>query len=198
MKIHKYVGFILLLFIVLTVSSCVFSKGITLKDKIFEVQVNQEMSKLASRYFDNYEGEEEIVFRKSNINIKKIGQYDAKIAFKDKEYDIKLVVKDKEKPIVTLKNSLLVIASDKKLESVNELIDKDVMITDNYDINFPKLSILKELPNAEKEMIFPLQAKDSSGNLSKVVELHIQFTHDGKQKKGLLRENISPIVIEID
>lgn len=70
------------------------------------------------------------------------------------------------------------------------------MITDNYDINFSRLRILKEIPKTEKEMILPIQAKDLSGNMSEIVELHVQFTQDGKLKKGLLRENVSPIVVE--
>lgn len=169
-------------------AGCTNVKSATLKKTEFVFSVNHEISKRAADYFDNCNENDEIVFRKSDVNVKKIGHYQATIAYKERDYEIKIDVMDREKPVIKLKKDVFVIALHRDYKDVQEQLNKGIMVTDNYDTVFPKFSLLKKMPMEEKEILYPIQVKDTSGNASDVVTLRVQFTKDGKAKSGLKQE----------
>lgn len=188
MKHRKSLCMISITFVCLQIAGCANTKSATLKKTKFEFSVNHELPTLASDYFDNCNDVDKIVFRKSNVNVKKIGHYRATIAYNDKDYEIGIDVKDKEKPIIKLKKDIFVIALHHNYSDVKKQLNKNIMVTDNYDSEFPEFTFFKELPTEEKEIHFPLQVKDTSGNISDVVIFKVQFTKDGKAKSGLKQE----------
>lgn len=159
-----------------------------LKKSEFEVLVNKELDLQATTYFDGAKKDEKIAIQKSALDIKTLGSYDLNIKYDKKAYDIKVKVVDKEAP--TLKVKKTVYSFDLKTTAliVNETINKDIIITDNYDTKFNDIEIVKDIPKEEKEFVVKLSVEDSSKNKSDEVEIKIMFTKDGKEKKDLKQE----------
>lgn len=167
-------------------SACAKSKSIEPKQKVFEFPVNHQIPKEAATFFDKGEGD--IRFQSSNVDIKKLGTYEATILYKNKGFPIEIQIKDDEKPEVKLVQNPLVVALDTKLEHVQDWMRKNIMITDNYDTAFEELKLLSSMPTTEKEMVFSIKIKDSSGNESNPVEMVVQFTKKGDKKNELGKE----------
>lgn len=189
MKVYKYICITCFTGLCALISACALSKHMEPKQRVFEFPVNTQIPKEASLFFDKGEGA--IVFQTSNVNIKKIGNYQATIVYKKKEFPIEIHMKDTEKPEVKLIKNRLVVALHMKVDEVQELMRKNMMITDNYDTVFEELSLLSSMPTTEKEMVFSIQIKDASGNESNAVEMVVQFTKSGKMKEKLGKEKTS-------
>lgn len=175
----------------LSLVGCGTAKKVELKNTEFEVLVNKELDLQATTYFEGAKKDDRIVVKKSSLDIKKIGDYELTITYDKKSYDIKVKVTDKEKPVLNVKKLVYCFDLKTSTKAVNEQINKDIVITDNYDTSFGDIEIIKDIPKEEREVVVKLAVEDSSKNKSDEVEIKIQFTKDGKEKTNLKREENS-------
>lgn len=173
----------------LSLVGCGTAKKVELKNTEFEVLVNKELDLQATTYFKGAKKDDNIVVKKSSLDIKKIGDYELTITYDKKSYDIKVKVTDKEKPVLNVKKLVYCFDLKTSTKAVNEQINKDIVITDNYDTSFGDIEIIKDIPKEEREVLVKLAVEDSSKNKSEEVEIKIQFTKDGKEKPNLKRED---------
>ncbi len=173
-----------LIFLFLTIGLCGCASGVKLKSNVFEFPVKKEINVNATEFFDPVGKDKEIVIKKSDVDIQKLGTYNMSIQYEGKNYDIKIKITDKEKPVIHYKKETLVFPLTVSLKNVNQAIQDNVVITDNYDKNFeiPKLS---SLPSSSTEIVLRMKVKDKSGNESDEKKLILQFTNDGKKQKNL-------------
>lgn len=173
-----------LIFLFLTIGLCGCTSEVKLKSKVFEFPVKKELNVNATEFFDPIGKDKEIVIKKSDVDIQKLGTYTMRIQYEGKNYDIKIKITDKEKPVIHYKKETLIFPLTVSLKDVNQAIQDNVVITDNYDKNFeiPKLSAL---PSSASEVVLRMKVKDKSGNESDEKKLILQFTSDGKKQKNL-------------
>ena len=162
-----------------------------LKSEEIEVPVHKELNLSASCFFDSVDKADQVTVKSGNLDIQKLGTYTVTIAYGKEDYKLKVKVVDKEKPVLKWKKKRLVFKLDTKLDKVNAAIRDNAVITDNYDKQFQSFTGLKRIPKSETEVVFDVQVKDSSGNVSEKNSLLVQFTSDGKEKSGLEQEHAS-------
>lgn len=162
-----------------------------LKAKEIEVSVHKELDLSASCFFDSAGKADKVTVKSGNLDIQKLGTYAITIAYEKETYDVKVKVVDKEKPVLKWKKDKLIFKTGTDADKVNSAIRENAVITDNYDKSFQDLPDMKNLPKTEKEIIYDVQVKDSSGNVSDKSTLILQFTSDGKKKENLKQERTS-------
>lgn len=162
-----------------------------LKSGEIEVPVHKELDLSASCFFDSVDKNDRVTVKSGNLDIQKLGTYTVTIAYGKEDYKLKVKVVDKEKPVLKWKKKRLVFKLDTRLDKVNAAIRDNAVITDNYDKQFQAFTGLKSIPKSEKEVVFDVQVKDSSGNVSEKNSLLVQFTSDGREKAGLKQEHAS-------
>ncbi|MCR0348152.1 hypothetical protein DWW36_04830 [Erysipelotrichaceae bacterium AF15-26LB] len=162
-----------------------------LKAKEIEVSVHKELDLSASCFFDSAGKSDKVTVKSGNLDIQKLGTYAITIAYEKETYDVKVKVVDKEKPVLKWKKDKLIFKTGTDADKVNSAIRENAVITDNYDKSFQDLPDMKNLPKTEKEIIYDVQVKDSSGNVSDKSTLILQFTSDGKKKENLKQERTS-------
>lgn len=173
---------LIFLFLAIGLSGC--ASNVKLKSQILEFPVKEELDLDAKNYFNPVGKEKEVVIKKSDVDVQKIGTYTMSIQYENKDYNVKIKIIDKEKPVVHCKKKTLVFPLSTDLKTVNETIQNNVAITDNYDKTFelPKVS---KIPSSASEVILRIKVKDKSGNESDETKLTLQFTEDGKKQTNL-------------
>lgn len=162
-----------------------------LKSGEIEIPVHKELDLSASCFFDSVDKTDKVTVKSGNLDIQKLGTYSITIAYGNEDYKLKVKVVDKERPILKWKKKRLIFKLGSNLDKVNDAIRDNAVITDNYDKKFQSFAGLKWIPESDKEVVFDVQVKDSSGNLSEKNSLLVQFTSDGKEKSGLKQEHAS-------
>ena len=162
-----------------------------LKSGEIEIPVHKELDLSASCFFDSVDKADKVTVKSGNMDIQKLGTYSITIAYGNEDYKLKVKVVDKERPILKWKKKRLIFKLGSNLDKVNDAIRDNAVITDNYDKKFQSFAGLKRIPESDKEVVFDVQVKDSSGNLSEKNSLLVQFTSDGKEKSGLKQEHAS-------
>lgn len=162
-----------------------------LKSGEIEIPVHKELDLSASCFFDSVDKADKVTVKSGNLDIQKLGTYSITIAYGNEDYKLKVKVVDKERPILKWKKKRLIFKLGSNLDKVNDAIRDNAVITDNYDKKFQSFAGLKRIPESDKEVVFDVQVKDSSGNLSEKNSLLVQFTSDGKEKSGLKQEHAS-------
>lgn len=159
----------------------------TLKEEIFIVDVNEELDRNAETYLENVDNDN-ATMDFVNVNIFVLGEYEGIIKVDDVEYKIAFKVVDTKAPIVEFSKVKFSFSLDETVETVNENINENLVIKDNYDKEFETASFIEEIPKTEKEIVCKVFAKDTSGNVSETIEINIQFTEDGNEKDDLEKE----------
>lgn len=188
-------GIIVVLIIAgIAVSSSMSKTKIKVKKDLFVHEVNTELDQKASTYLDGVKDDQaKVDFAK--IDTKKLGKYDGVIKYDGTDYTIKFEVKDTTKPVIKAKKTKFAFTLDTSLDDVNKAINKELTITDNYDMKFDALKVITELPTEEKEVVVKLSVKDTNGNKSDEVSITVQFTEDGTEKDNLNKEQKSNEVV---
>lgn len=146
-------------------------KGIKLKKSTFEVGVNKKLSEKVSTYV---EASEEVMkgieIDFSNVDTTKVGEYTAKLTYKDNSIDIPIVVKDTTAPVITVANAQVVFTLE-PTSTLDELITfVDAKAEDNVDGVISSDQITgwpKALSSKNETVTYTLKVKDSSGNEGK-------------------------------
>lgn len=189
-KLQSWVTCIVILF--LLIGSMYFmniSKEIlTMKEEVFIVNVNEEVSQDATLYYDGIKEVDKVVYDFSNVDYKELGEYEGKIIYKEEEYVIKFKVVDNKAPVITINAINFSFPLDTTIEEVNDSVNKEITVSDNYDKEFDPLIIVDSIPEIEQELSVKISVKDTSGNESDTYEISIQFTEDGNKKEGLQKE----------
>lgn len=180
-------GLYKLIFLILTIGLCGCASDVKLKSEMFEFPVKEELDLHAKNFFDPIGNEKEVVIKKSDVNVQKLGTYTMSIQYDYKDYTVRIKIIDKEKPVIHCKEKILVFPLSTNLKKVNKAIQDNVVITDNYDKSFelPKVS---KIPSSASEVILRIKVKDKSGNESDEVKVTLQFTDDGKKQSNLSKQ----------
>ena len=136
-----------------------------LKSGEIEIPVHKELDLSASCFFDSVDKTDKVTVKSGNLDIQKLGTYSITIAYGNEDYKLKVKVVDKERPILKWKKKRLIFKLGSNLDKVNDAIRDNAVITDNYDKKFQSFAGLKWIPESDKEVVFDVQVKDSSGNL---------------------------------
>lgn len=152
------------------------SAELVIKQQIFTIPVNSELDTDPRTYVSGIESSNEAKINFDGVDITKVGTYEGVIAYDGTDYKIKFNVVDEEKPVLTLNgNGLFEYKLDATVDEVNTEINSYLSISDNYDTTFEPISVISEMPTEEQEMEVSLTVKDSSGNESDPVTVHIKF-----------------------
>lgn len=163
---------------------------VTLKQEEFLHEVNTELEETASIYLEHVDEQHaEIDF--SKVNTHELGQYQGLIMYEEKIYPISFIVQDTIPPVLESNKTTYVFSLDESLEMVNNELNQNIMITDNYDTGFAPLEIVTELPGEEKELMITLSVMDTSDNMSNVIVVSIQFTDTGEFSDHVPKEEIT-------
>lgn len=168
-----------------------------LKAEEIEIPVHKELDLSADCFFDSAAKTDKVTVKSGNLDIQKLGTYSITIAYEKEDYKLKVKVVDKEKPVLKWKKERLVFKLGTDLDRVNTAIQNNAVITDNYDKKFQPLIGLKSIPKSEREIVYDVQVKDSSGNISNQNTLRVQFTSSGREKDKLKQEHVS-IAVTVD
>lgn len=152
------------------------SAELVIKQQIFTIPVNSELDTDPRTYVSGIESSNEAKINFDGVDITKVGTYEGVIAYDGTDYKIKFNVVDEEKPVLTLNgNGLFEYKLDATVDEVNTEINSYLSISDNYDTTFEPISVITEMPTEEQEIEVSLTVKDSSGNESDPVTVHIKF-----------------------
>lgn len=177
-----------LIVVVVSIVTASNSEKVEIKQAEIEHPVKTELKKDPEAFLDGVKYPDNVTFNDEKVDINKLGDYDLVIHYKDVDYTIKVKVVDKEKPVITLEKETFAFPLDSTIEEVNESINKELKIKDNYDEEFDPIEVIKEIPESEKEVEATFTIKDSSNNESDPIKITIQFTSDGTEKDGLEKE----------
>lgn len=152
------------------------SAELVIKQQVFTIPVNAELDTDPRTYASGIESSSEVNVNFDGVDVTKVGSYEGIISYDGTDYKIKFNVVDEEKPVLTLNgNGLFEYKLDATVEEVNTEINSYLSISDNYDTTFEPISVITEMPTEEQEIEVTLTVKDSSGNESDPVTVHIKF-----------------------
>lgn len=159
------------------------------KRDVFVFEVNTELDDKASAYLENIDDEKAGINFK-DVNIHKVGTYQGYVVYDGLLYDINFDIKDRTAPVLATSNERYVFSLYASVEEVNEAINNDITITDNYELDYAPLNVIESMPIEEKELTVRLSISDKSENRSNEVTITIQFTEDGVEKEELPKEDV--------
>lgn len=128
-------------------------------------EVNEEIDQDVAKYL---KGESDVlkqtVLDFSQVDHSKIGTYTVTGKVQDKKIEFPVKVVDTKAPVIkAAKNNFTwYLEAGETVEDVKDFVK--VSVTDNYDTDLEVNDWIKELPEKEGQVKYPISAEDSSGN----------------------------------
>lgn len=162
---------------------------VTQKATDFDINVNTDVDTDIFKYLDGVKNPDQATADWDKVDIKKIGDYQVTIKYKDNDYKVKFHVADKEKPILKLSKTDFEFALNTSLDDINIAINETVTITDNYDKEFEPIKAVTELPKETGEQTYNLSVQDKAKNVSDKVQIKVNYTEPKEEEQEEPQEN---------
>lgn len=144
-----------------------------LKADSFSIEVKTAPSTEAKTYFKDVE-DGTVVFQ-DDVDTSHLGDVQAVIVYEGSEYPVLFSVVDETAPLLKIKEKEFSFEVGASLEKINETINREIQITDNYDTEFAPLKVFEKDIRKAQTFKKKLSVKDTAGNISNEVEIIVYF-----------------------
>lgn len=157
-------------------------KKAELKQNTFKVEVKEKLSEKATDYIKDASPKDKVTWHVKEADLNKLGSYPARFHYRNSDYDLTLEVVDRTVPVLKLNKDSFEFYIGDSSKTVNEAIQKEMQISDNYDEHLKKPDILKEADSPKGKITKTVKICDLSGNCSRSQKLWLNFKVREKEK----------------